>query len=367
MLIPNKVRAEGGREIDKFRGLSDPQDTQSGAEAWVGSITRANGVTPENPNLGCSQVQLPDGSIHYLFEVIESAPEAILGKTHISRFGNTLSMLVKLLDAKKKFLLQCHPTREVAKRIWNSQYGKTECWYILSVRDDVDEPPYIYYGFKPGITKAIFEKAYEHSNLENMEPVERLCHKITVHPGETYFIPGGMPHALGAGCFVIEIQEPSDLTAVPIPQKDLIAFRKNANPKGQFIPIDDELYRERMIESFDFEGLTQDEALKTGLVTKTVEKSGLWGEKKILIGNQQTEYFGCSEWTIHGEVELDDAHSIQIGIVTAGSGKLKWQDGYIEVKQGSEIFFPCQAKGIIAEGNMNIVLCKCQQGRIEED
>lgn len=69
-LVPNQVRAEGGREIGRFRGVEDPTDTPNGAEAWIGSVTRANGSTPENPNLGCSEVYLPDGSRRYLFEVI---------------------------------------------------------------------------------------------------------------------------------------------------------------------------------------------------------------------------------------------------------------------------------------------------------
>lgn len=45
-LVPNKVRADGGRELDRFRGVEHPADTPNGAEAWVGSLTRANGATP---------------------------------------------------------------------------------------------------------------------------------------------------------------------------------------------------------------------------------------------------------------------------------------------------------------------------------
>src|SRR5204862_7139191 len=35
--------------------------------------------------------------------------------------------------------------------------------------------------------------------------------KIPVQLGDTLSIPGGTPHALGAGVFMVEIQEPSDL------------------------------------------------------------------------------------------------------------------------------------------------------------
>lgn len=36
--------------------------------------------------------------------------------------------------------------------------------------------------------------------------------KYPVHPGDTILIEGGMPHAIGAGCFLVEIQEPTDYT-----------------------------------------------------------------------------------------------------------------------------------------------------------
>ena len=35
--------------------------------------------------------------------------------------------------------------------------------------------------------------------------------RISVKPGDVLFIPGGVPHAIGAGIFMVEIMEPSDL------------------------------------------------------------------------------------------------------------------------------------------------------------
>lgn len=34
-------------------------------------------------------------------------------------------------------------------------------------------------------------------------------------------IGAGLPHALGAGCFALEVQEPSSVGVTPLPQKDL--------------------------------------------------------------------------------------------------------------------------------------------------
>ena len=51
----------------------------------------------------------------------------------------------------------------------------------------------------------------EYIVTQNIAAIEACFDKIPVRPGDTFIIPGGTPHALGAGVFMVEIQEPSDL------------------------------------------------------------------------------------------------------------------------------------------------------------
>jgi hypothetical protein len=111
-LVPNKIRGNGGREIDKHRGISPPIDTPDGSEAWIGSVTRVAFPPVGKPNWGCSEVVLPNGNRMFLFEAIAMAPEKILGKQHIAIHGCSLGVLIKFLDAKEQYMLQSHPTRE---------------------------------------------------------------------------------------------------------------------------------------------------------------------------------------------------------------------------------------------------------------
>ena len=352
-LVQNKVRGEGGRETDRFRGAPDPRDIENGAEAWIGSVTRANGATAASPNLGCSEVVASDGSRRYLHDIIREAPEEVLGSQHMAHFGTELGILVKLLDVKKKFLLQSHPNRAVAKALWDSDYGKEECWHILSVRQDVKEPPHIFLGFKPGITREMFESTYRTST---MEALEALCHKMVVQPGETYFVPAGMPHALGEGCFTAEVQEPSDITAVPLPQEKLLSFRRIANPDGVFLPIETELYEARMLESFDYTGYPQEALLAKTKSENPVIRSGSWGKEILLIGSSFTQYFSCTLLQVCGEVPLLNTGDIRIGLVTRGAGELRFDGGCLPVRQGSEIFFPYQAKNIVLSGDVSMMM-----------
>ena len=353
-LVPNQVRACGGREIHRFRGITPAVDTPSGAEAWVGSTTPANGVTKENPYMGCAQVDLPTGERRYLFQVIQENPKASLGPDHLARYGTNLGMLVKLLDAKTPFLLQCHPTREVAARDWNSNFGKEECWYILRVREDAEEEPYILLGFREGITREAFEKAYRAGDLPALEG---MCHKIKAVPGDSYVIPGGVPHALGAGCLVVEIQEPSDLTAVPIPQADLIAFRRKANPKGVFIPEDEELYEKRMLGAFHYEG-TPVESLIDRLKSKGLPlRTEDGGQELEIFGTNHTSCFSCTKVQVHGTFQKRHTADAQIGLVIGGEGEILCGGSVLPVRQGDELFFPYEASEVSFRGTFTIILC----------
>ena len=216
-LVQNRIRGAGGREIDKFRGITPPIDDETGSEAWIGSVTRVEKPPKDKPNYGCSEVYLPDGERLFLFEAIERAPEEILGKKHMQKNGTGLGMLIKYLDAQRQYGLQCHPTRPWAKKMWNSDYGKEESWFVIGTRDDTAEPAYILLGFQEGVTREEWEKYYHAGDLEALE---NLCHKIPVQVGETYFVGGGCPHALGEGCFVIEVQEPSDITLGALPMRE---------------------------------------------------------------------------------------------------------------------------------------------------
>ena len=263
-------------------------------------------------------------------------------------------MLIKLLDAKSQFLLQCHPTRSVAKEIWNSDYGKEESWYILATRSDVDEPPYIFLGFKEGITRKSWYKHYRACDLSAMES---MCHKIPVKAGDAFFIGAGVPHALGKGCLAIEIQEPSDLTAVPISQEELLKYRRKANPQGVFIPEDNYLYERRMLNSFIYEGARIDEIYETTMSQSKILRQGDWGREKLIFGRKHTTFWSYTLAEIHGTMPLFRTGDVQIGIITEGIGTINFEGGQLHVKKGEELFFPYDIKDCTITGKISIVLC----------
>ncbi len=347
-LVPNRVRGHGGREIDKLRGIEPPVDDDAGSEAWIGSVTRTGDATADRPK-GCAEVVLPDGRRMYLFEAIALAPEEILGAEHMRRHGQQLGMLVKYLDAQRQYALQAHPTRAFAKQMWDSDFGKEESWYVIGVRDDVPEPPYLILGFKEGVTRASFGEAVLRG--DSLEELEQLCHKIPVKVGDAAFVGGGVPHALGQGCFVIEVQEPSDITVVPITQAEI------KRRWGKAPSVDEALYNERMLGSFVYDGCSEDEALRRYMIPKAEIRSGDWGVENWIIGPRQTSYFSFSQADVQGRMPVRDTGYPQIAIVLRGGGTLSYRGGSIQIRRGDELFLPFNIPGAAVEGDVSMVFC----------
>lgn len=115
--------------------------------------------------------------------------------------GETFPLLIKLIDATDKLSVQVHPDDAYASRVEGDR-GKTEMWYIV----EADPGAEIVYGLSDGVDREQFRKAVRDGRIGDV-----LKHQ-PVKPGEVYFIPSGMVHAIGAGILIAEIQQNCDLT-----------------------------------------------------------------------------------------------------------------------------------------------------------
>jgi deoxyribose-phosphate aldolase len=325
-LVQNKiVRYPGGRELDRFRGIAPARD-DGRPEAWVGSDTRTKAARmgKADPDDGCAECILPDGTRHFLYRAIEADPKAILGSRHMEINGPQLGFLVKLLDAERQLSLQSHPNREYAKTFFNSDYGKEESWYIIGMRDDVAEPPYVYLGFKEGVTREMFEAAY---NEQDIATLESYCHKIQVELGDAFFIKAGVPHAVGPGCFLVEVQEPSDIT---------VGWRKPVSGTD----AEQETHKQILLGCYAYDGAGAEENLGRYRIPPRIIRRGNWGYEELILGQGQTDYFSFTKLRATKEVDLISTGFPQVAVVTEGEGILLCGGTAMRIKQGDEFFFP---------------------------
>lgn len=81
--------------------------------------------------------------------------------------------------------------------------SKTEAWYIISAEDGAG----IYLGLKDGVTEMEMR-----ARLESGEDITPLLNFVEVKKGDAFYIPAGIPHAIGAGILLYEPQESSEET-----------------------------------------------------------------------------------------------------------------------------------------------------------
>lgn len=130
-----------------------------------------------------------------LRELIAKAPESIFGK---GKLAKDFPVLVKLIDSGERLSVQVHPDEN---GLPGSQ-PKSEMWYILDAKEDAE----VYAGFNKQYSLDEVESALQSGTIID------LLNKSQPKVGDSYFIPAGTVHALGAGNLVLEIQQNSDST-----------------------------------------------------------------------------------------------------------------------------------------------------------
>ncbi|WP_433264418.1 class I mannose-6-phosphate isomerase [Actinosynnema sp. CS-041913] len=185
----------GGAAIAALRG--DPE-ADYGPEDWVASTTTLFGQDE------AGLTRLPDG--RWLRDAVRADPASWLGAEHVAEFGADTALLVKLLDAGQRLPVHCHPSNAFAAEHLACRHGKTEAWIVVGTSGP---DPTVYIGFRrdvPASRISAWVSAQDSSAmLDALNPV-------VVKPGDTVFVPAGVPHAIGEGVFIVELQQPTDFS-----------------------------------------------------------------------------------------------------------------------------------------------------------
>lgn len=179
----------GGSQICPFKGITP---TEEGiGESWELSHVDDNfSVVAEG--------ELANKSLD---ELIKEYGKELVGGKVMERFGSRFPLLIKFIDARDNLSIQVHPDDELAKVRHNS-FGKTEMWYVIKA----DKGASLYSGFSQQIDKEEYVKRVGNNTIMD------VLKKYDVSEGDVFFLPAGRVHAIGAGCFIAEIQQTSNIT-----------------------------------------------------------------------------------------------------------------------------------------------------------
>lgn len=314
---------KGGEKIRAFRDHGELVEVEEASlrqpEDWIGSITNLF----DEEELGLTT--LTGGRT--LKETIESDPEYWLGPKHVERFGASTELLVKLLDAGQRLPVHSHPDADFVKQHLGGTHGKTEAWIALQ-----DAPVAV--AFNRDVSEEELSDWVENQDIDSFLAA---MHKVDLKAGDLFFVPAGLVHAIGAGNFIVELQEPSDYSIL----MDWTGFELDGQKDGHL-----NLGFDLAMKSVDRRAWSAEQIESLRLSTADTLGS---------LASDAGDFFRADR--IRGAGFLPTG--FRILIVVAGEGRLIEVDGTeTEVKAGETLLVPYSSGELRIEGAAEIIVCR---------
>lgn len=310
----------GGRAIAAFRDVPAREDDLP--EDWIGSTTCLFGQT----ELGLTS--LPSGE--RLVHAIARDPDAWLGAEHVREYGHEAALLVKLLDAGQRLPVHAHPDRQFAARALGSRFGKTEAWVVL-------EAPVggcVFIGFRHDVERDVLSRWVAEQDREAMLSA---LNTLPVRQGDAVLVPAGVPHAIGEGILLIELQEPTDYSVL----LEWRGFDVDGARDGHL-------------------GLGFDTALecvnRRGLESETLRSGPAPNHERTRLFPVAADSFFRAESHGPGTERLEAGYSIVV--VTGGFGKLVSGEESLDIQRGMTLVVPHAAGDLELSGTAELIRCR---------
>ncbi len=335
MLGDNRVPVyyAGGSNISAFRGNVG---SATGPEDWVGSLSALplSILPPDSPaDIGVSRTQ--GGSS--LRDLVSADPAGWLGPRLASAFDGESGLLVKLLDAGERLPVHCHPSKPFARQHLSSIFGKTEGWIIMHAEPDAK----IWIGMRDGVDRSDLRRWIQ---TQNVTAMLSAMNELVVQDGQVVYVPAGLPHSIGHGVMLTELQEPTSFSVLA----DHSAFGVPADAATLGLGWD------LALSCFDLAGYQERIA---ELLPDPVLIGKLGGSRlERLFPRRADDFFRAIRVSCDGSIALTDP-SFAVVIVTTGLGQLSWGDGEIPVGRGDTLVVPWGAGQIGFRGSLAALVC----------
>lgn len=302
----------GGEKIATYKQIAT--DRKQIGESWeLSGVEGDVSVVAEGPDAGKT-----------LTELLARDKERLLGNRNYERFGTEFPLLIKFIDAREDLSIQVHPDDRLAWERHRSK-GKTEMWYVVAA----DEGAHLRSGFTRQVTPAEYEKSVADDTITD------LLTDHEVRPGDVFFLPAGRIHSIGAGSFIAEIQQTSNIT-----YRIYDFNRRDAN--GNLRELHTEQAKGAIDYSVEADYRTRYEAVKDRPVELVA-----------------CPYFTTTLYDLTRPCEIDLAatDSFLVVMCIEGSGTLTDDQGSaMPLRQGETVLVPASAKSLSVSPQSGIKL-----------
>ena len=259
-----------------------------------------------------------------LKQLIQHFKGDFVGESVFKNFGEDFPLLIKFIDAKTPLSIQVHPSNELAKVRHNS-FGKNEMWYVMQADKDAE----LIVGFDSEINKNDYQKHIEDNTILD------VMHHEKVSKGDTFYIPTGRIHAIGAGVLLAEIQQTSDVTY------RIYDYKRVDASTGK----ERELHTELALDAIDFKYY---ENFKTDY------------DRKVNTSNKlvHSPYFKTNFINIQGQLKKDytNLDSFVIYMCVSGTLELKYQNELYNLSIGETLLLPASITEVDINANKAEIL-----------
>jgi mannose-6-phosphate isomerase len=280
-----------------------PADSRQIGESWELSAIADNLSVVSNGFLAGNNIE----------ELIEVYMGDITGDSIYEKFGNEFPLLIKFIEAREDLSIQVHPDNILAKKRHHA-YGKTEMWYIL----ESEKGSKIYTGFREGVSKELYQQATTKGKLTDLLNIENA------EAGDTFFIPAGRIHAIGAGTVLVEVQQTSDIT-----YRIYDWGRKGSGKEKR------ELHLDLALDAIDFEAKGGNKIRKDPELNNSVNLVSC-------------EFFNTNIIRFNSPVIKDYSFndSFVVYICIGGEFLIRWDDTSEKVSKGETVLLPAMIKEV---------------------
>ena len=316
-------------------GFDDGTDNMF-PEEWIASKVKAINPQYFGERDGVSKIK---GANVFFDDLLSEYKAELLG-------NRKYDCLVKFLDSAVRLPFQVHPTKEFSRKHFNSDYGKTEAWLVVAKRPNAK----LYFGFKDKITKEQLSALEERSEIEK-DIMGALLSSVDVNVGDIWLINAGLIHAIGAGCTIIEVQEPTDFTIQP----ERWCGDYHISYQEEYIGLDKETALGAI--NYDIYGQKAKEYAK---VNPTIAVDTPTYKKEVMISYNNTPCFAENRHTLKngGGFVMDYAPSVYICL--EGNAKIIGENYVKEIKRGDYFFLPYVAENkfkVVSDTSATLIEC----------
>jgi len=321
----------GGKQYEGIFGDA-PEDNMF-PEEWIASRVKAINPKYFGERDGVSKIK---GTNLFFDDLLRDYPEKLLG-------NRKYDCLVKFLDSAIRLPFQVHPTPQFAKKHFGSEYGKTEAWLVVATRPDAK----VYFGFNRKITQEELSRLEEQSETQK-DIMLSILQGVPAKVGDIYLIKAGLIHAIGAGCTIVEVQEPTDFTIQP----ERWCGDYHISYEEEYIGLD----KQTALSCINY-GLFGEAALQSAKINPKFEIETKGYKKQNLITYSDTPCFAENRHILSGgSFTMDFAPSVWI--VLSGKAQISGENYSQTIKKGDYFYLPFAAQNKFEiSGNAELIEC----------